>query len=97
MDWMVPVGVVHCCTLFLCYLDAEIGYRVGTPYRRLCTAIFEKLFLDLGVGKKPFRGVENPKILPIFFLRRPDTYKEYVLQKKGVKRPKNGSKQPKRL
>ena len=29
------IGLVHCCTLFLCYLDAEIGYRVGTPYRRL--------------------------------------------------------------
>ena len=27
--------LVHCCTLFLCYLDAEIGYRVVTPYRRM--------------------------------------------------------------
>ena len=34
----------------------------------VCTAIFEKLFLDLGVGEKNlFRGVETPKILPIFF------------------------------
>ena len=27
--------VVHCCTLSLCYLGAETGYRVGTPYGRL--------------------------------------------------------------
>ena len=29
------VPLVHCCTLFLCYQDAEIGYRVVTPYRRM--------------------------------------------------------------
>ena len=26
--------VVHCCTLSLCYLGAETGYRVATPYSR---------------------------------------------------------------
>ena len=25
-------GVVHCCTLSLCHLGSEIGYRVATPY-----------------------------------------------------------------
>ena len=31
---IVPVGqcgLVHCCTLSLCYLGAETGYRVATP------------------------------------------------------------------
>ena len=27
--------LVHCCTLSLCYLGAETGYRVATPYRRV--------------------------------------------------------------
>ena len=27
--------LVHCCTLSLCYLGAETGYRVGTPYSRM--------------------------------------------------------------
>ena len=26
------VYLVHCCTLSLCYLGAETGYRVATPY-----------------------------------------------------------------
>ena len=24
--------IVHCCTMSLCYLGAETGYRVATPY-----------------------------------------------------------------
>ena len=28
-------GVVHCCTLSLCHLGSEIGYRVVTPYTGL--------------------------------------------------------------
>ena len=36
------------------------------------------------MGKNLFRVVENPKILPNF-LRCPDTFKKYVLQKKWVK------------
>ena len=39
-----------------------------------------------GLGKKPFFGrVKPPKILPTFFLRPPDTYKKYILQKKWIK------------
>ena len=28
-------ALVHCCTLSLCYLGVETGYRVGTPYSRM--------------------------------------------------------------
>ena len=28
-------NLVHCCTLSLCYLGTETGYRVATPYSRL--------------------------------------------------------------
>ena len=30
----VPPAIVHCCTPSLCWLEAETGYRVGTPYMR---------------------------------------------------------------
>ena len=33
MEWgWAPL--VHCCTPSLCWLEAETGYRVGTPYMR---------------------------------------------------------------
>ena len=32
---IVCLNVVHCCTLSLCYLGAETGYRVATPYSRV--------------------------------------------------------------
>ena len=52
----------------------------------VCSAIFEKLFLDLGAAKKSlFRGVKTPKVRPIFFCDVLIHIKNKFCKKKWVK------------